>query len=1187
MLKKITFLLSLLALAAFQLRAQEVSQLAVEHLQTNYAALDLASDDVLELRVSSQVASKKGIEHVYVQQYYGGVPIYNAQASLHFKDGELRYLTNRLQAKLGEEQPSLIPSLSAADALLLAAQPLDVSTRQRPRLLSHEGNTALFEWPEISNEPIKASLQLVPKDGRRLISWQFTIDQLNTPDIWLIQIDGHSGRMLARYNRTVYCSFNGLDKSLHSSKHIHTTACAAPTNQHTSSIQPAAHKRLLEAALIDGSVYHVFPFGVDSPTYGGREFISEPADPEASPYGWHDTNGSPGAEFTITRGNNVYAYPDRLGNNTPDPDVVADGGDSLRFDFYYANGATPDTLIQAALVQSFYMSNMVHDFAYHHGFDEKAGNFQTNNYGRGGTGGDAIRAEAMDGSGENNANFATPEDGGAGRMQMFLWNNTGGGFLVVDEPEGLAGEYEAGSALFGPQQLAEAVTGRAVVAFDGSAAPALVCEEVVNPEEVSGNIALIRRGDCFFEEKVLNAQAAGAIGVIICNPENTILNMAGGVDDDEPTIPAALLRESDCALLRAAISAGDTVTITFPATELTQPIVGDFDNGIIAHEIGHGISNRTVGGPANTSCLFNQEQMGEGWSDFFSLATSPINGATTMPNGSERRGIGNFATNRGPTGGGIRRLPYSTDMAVNNHTYDRIITSGVPHPLGEIWATTLWDLYWALVEEYGFDEDLITGSGGNNIAVELVIEGMKNTACNPGMVDGRNGILAADELLFEGANACLIYQVFARRGLGYQADQGSSDISNDGRENFDILPSCFKTVKLTKTSNIDAIEAGDEVQFTLRVDNDKDEAATNVRITDEIPEGMTFVPGSVQGTDNFTLDAGSITFEIGDLDPEDRKSISYRVSTSPELRSFSYFFDGAEEGDDNWTIEPLEGAGTFIWEQSDENAYEGDFVWFVANVEEANDQVLSLFEPLELVGENPAVRFFTSYDIEPGWDGGLVEMSTDGLNWTHVPKERFLRGSYRGGVQPSAFTAAATGLDAYWGNSNGYFDAYIDLSDMAGQSVYLRWRFGSDAEVFNEGWWVDNIEQLDLFRYTPTASLISDEGDEATASLPEGGIMVGTEFTSNTTDPVLGETQVKVFPNPADDLVKVFIRSQQNGPVSIQLFSLDGRLLSQQNLELMSGSLQTQLQVGNLPSGVYFLQVVGADRIHTEKLTIR
>jgi hypothetical protein len=55
-----------------------------------------------------------------------------------------------------------------------------------------------------------------------------------------------------------------------------------------------------------------------------------------------------------------------------------------------------------------------------YGFDEVSGNFQLNNYGRGGVGNDQVIADALDGSGTNNANFFTPPEGTPGRMQMYM-----------------------------------------------------------------------------------------------------------------------------------------------------------------------------------------------------------------------------------------------------------------------------------------------------------------------------------------------------------------------------------------------------------------------------------------------------------------------------------------------------------------------------------------------------------------------------------------------------------------------------------------------------------------------------------------------------------------------------------------------------------------------------------------------
>src|SRR5437763_556267 len=64
----------------------------------------------------------------------------------------------------------------------------------------------------------------------------------------------------------------------------------------------------------------------------------------------------------------------------------------------------------------------MHVRLYKLGFTEAAGTFQSNNFGRGGLGNDAVQADAQDGGGFNNANFSTPADGSPGRMQMYIFN---------------------------------------------------------------------------------------------------------------------------------------------------------------------------------------------------------------------------------------------------------------------------------------------------------------------------------------------------------------------------------------------------------------------------------------------------------------------------------------------------------------------------------------------------------------------------------------------------------------------------------------------------------------------------------------------------------------------------------------------------------------------------------------------
>ena len=225
-------------------------------------------------------------------------------------------------------------------------------------------------------------------------------------------------------------------------------------------------------------------------------------------------------------------------------------------------------------------------------------------------------------------------------------------------------------------------------------------------------------------------------------------------------------------------------------TTATPRLDGDFDAGIIIHEYAHGISNRLTGGPSNVSCLGNSEQMGEGWSDWIGLMLTQQSTHT----GPLRRGIGTYALNEATTGPGIRPAPYSTDFAENDFTYQDSRTQVVPHGVGFVWSTILWEVTWELINEYGYDADIYDadGTAGNQIALNLVTEGMKLQPCSPGFVDGRDAIIAADAALYpdagnpgRGLHYDDLWAAFARRGLGASADQGSTSSNADNTEAFD------------------------------------------------------------------------------------------------------------------------------------------------------------------------------------------------------------------------------------------------------------------------------------------------------------------------------------------------------------------------------------------------------------------
>jgi hypothetical protein len=330
------------------------------------------------------------------------------------------------------------------------------------------------------------------------------------------------------------------------------------------------------------------------------------------------------------------------------------------------------------------------------------------------------------------------------------------------------------------------ISGTLMVVNDGTAPTGDGCQAFTIPADT---IPLIDRGACNFTVKVKNAQVAGAQTAIVAN------NVAGapfgmGGADPTITIPSIMISLADATTIKPELPAGATLA---PNPDLQPDRDSDLDNGVIVHEYGHGLSNRLTGGPGNVGCLQNAEQMGEGWSDLLALMLTAQEGAS----GTDARGIGNYVVFEGPGGLGIRPTPYSTSLAVNDSTYQDVIdtngvTLSIPHGVGYVWATMVWEVYWNLVDEHGFNPDIYDSwdSGGNNLALQLMVDGMKFQNCSPGFVQGRNAILAADLALTGGENQCLIWEGFAKRGLGFSAEQRSSKKTGDGTAAFDLPSEC-------------------------------------------------------------------------------------------------------------------------------------------------------------------------------------------------------------------------------------------------------------------------------------------------------------------------------------------------------------------------------------------------------------
>jgi extracellular elastinolytic metalloproteinase len=951
-------------------------------------------------RVTHQHTSKLSkVEHTYMVQTLNGLDICNVVLSTHIdNNGKLVKVNNAFYPEVGKGEYPRRPVLSSLEAITKFA--VHLGKKADPVLIQNkeEENLILIDAPGFNKDTIKVALAYFLDKKKIKLVWKVNAQVDN--DWWDAKIDALTGAIIEKINWVSECKFDHEGE-----EHIHTEHCHS--NQ----------------SMVPNS-FNVFAQPIESPIHGPRTVKINPANLVASPYGWNDTDGIAGHEYTTTKGNNVEAKDDIAADNETTAGAFANGGPTLDFNFPFTTNVPAITNLDASLANLFYWNNIIHDVWYQYGFDEAAGNFQSNNYGKGGLANDFVYADGIDGSGTNNANFGTPPDGVKPRMQMYKWNKTSGS---INSP--ITTPLSFVKANFGASNFN--VTNQ-VVQGD----PLLGCTPLTNASAIAGKIALIDRGDCEFGLKCLNAQNAGAIAVIICN------NVAGGSIAMPPggsgasvTIPSVMISQADCNTIKVNLN-NPSVFVSLRVNEFDS----SFDNLVIAHEYGHGISTRLTGGAANSGCLSGDEQMGEGWSDWIGLMLSLKPGQ----NGVTGRGVGNYLTTQDTNGVGIRPYRYSTSMTTNPHTYNSIKTAVVPHGVGSVWCAMLWEMTWELIDKYGFDADLYNGSGGNNIAMLLVIEAMKLQPCSPGFTDARDAILLADEVLYGGENQCLIWKAFAKRGLGYSAIQGTSRFRNDGSEAFDLPVSC-SNVKLNIVSTTNYASPGDTIKYIIDLKNIGTTALNNVIINDTLPDNSMFLSSS-----SATASGQNITFSPFILPAGDSVTKMFITTVKPSAEiQLDSIVENAENPKSKFDIKNTNVLAQ-KWSKSNTAVRSGNFSWFALNDTAAVEKYFTLKEPI-MPEDFCMIQFWHKYNTETNWDGGKVQVSTDNkLTWQDLGPKMILNG-YNGYLDNNPSTPA------FSGNSVTFKNTVIDLTSFKGQYIYIRFWMHCDQYEGGEGWYIDDI----------------------------------------------------------------------------------------------------------------------------------
>ncbi|HET6695182.1 MAG TPA: M36 family metallopeptidase [Gaiellaceae bacterium] len=786
------------------------------YLEAGAADLGVTSADVADVFVMSKVVSKhNGVTHFNFNQRFRGLEVFGGHATVSINaQGELVFASGSLVSLGGAADAA---DLSAIDAVEAAADGLNLADPSGLTILSGAASAeALVSRGGISNTAIPAKLGWQPTANGLKLVWRVEIDDSSSISIWNAAVDADTGELIDAVDLTIEDEHEDLAAT------VSGGSLPAPPL-----VTPDARGFSLNR-VNDGSSYRVYDIALESPNDGARRLVQNPADATASPFGWHDTNGVVGPEFTITRGNNTHTFLEQDDDQLPDFGGSPDGGAGLDFDFPADLTQHAQAYRDAVVTNEFFGCNTFHDLLYLYGFDENADNFQFMDYNGGPwSNGDYVRCHVASGAGTNNANFGTPTVGGAPRMRMYLWpgNQLGSQNEVVVAG---VGNFGAGWARYGPPATNAGTSGPIFNAGNG-------CVAADYTGIPAGAIAIAVGGNagCQNIAKTHAANAAGANALILSSgtSNTTVLESnEGGMLVASPTIPAVSVSTANGDAIRAAVGANATVRKN-PAHPGIRD--GDFENGIIFHEYGHGLSNRLTGGPG-ISCLGGAEQMGEGWSDYVAI-TSFLDPDLDDPN--QPRGMGPYALFQADRhGNGIRPRPYSRDFNIQPTTYDSIKTNAwltgslaQPHGIGHAWAAILWDMNWDLIDKYGFSGNIYLpwNAGGNNRAMQYMVDGLKLQGCSPTFVSGRAAIIAAANVLGGGAagevkgDACTLWATFSRRGLGFSAVGGLATSRDDGTEAFDTNPLClrgFLSPVVQPYGSLNDVDAGDAVPLRFTAD---------------------------------------------------------------------------------------------------------------------------------------------------------------------------------------------------------------------------------------------------------------------------------------------------------------------------------------------------------------------------------
>ena len=541
-------------------------------------------------------------------------------------------------------------------------------------------------------------------------------------------------------------------------------------------------------------------------------------------------------------------------------------------------------------------------------------------------------------------------------------------------------------------------------------------------------------------------------------------------------------------------------------TSPTPDFDGNLDADVVIHELAHGLSNRLHGNGSGL-VLDIARGMGEGWSDFYAHAllsepSDPINGIYT---------IGAYDTYR-PVGFnnyyyGIRRFPkavMSSRGGPNNRPHNPLTfadidssqlnisdgafspsgggTADQVHNIGEVWSSALWEVRALMIQRLGAEV-------ANRRTLQFVTDGMKLAPLGPTLLTERDAIIAGALANGTAADVADIWEGFRIRGLGVSASIQNVGGQSTGGLGTVRVTEAFDGPNLTQSpvfsfsdaggDNDGFAEPGEPIVLTVPLSNITGNQATAVSV--QLVGGGSAVYGSIahNGTASNTIPytvpaltacGSSITLVFNVTSSLGPVTYTRSIPIGSPITTFTENFDSvaAPAFPAGWSVTSRYAPMTFVSTTNNSDtpsnsAFAADLPNCTGSgcpTTDGGDTDLTS-PPIPITVQAATVSFRHRYNTEPGWDGGVLEISVGGGGFQDIllAGGNFISNGYDNSLGVSA--PNPLGGRSAWSGNSGYKTTVAKLpASAAGQNIQLRWRFGADNNVApaGGGWNVDSVQ---------------------------------------------------------------------------------------------------------------------------------